>query len=174
MWIRIQCVGNICKEWPFIKHNAWRKAICLLTCVTICLAWPGIHIFFYKLRCFWLVKKIWHTEPLKTIESRLQFFSQNFVCVKPNSLQVAMESFGRQEFLWFLAEGCVAPTAWQGLEQVWQLLLVCCLCRIVCRLSEFYLHLHLFLLETLLPKVIFCSSLYSITRSENDGCTTAI
>ncbi|KAI5614020.1 porcupine O-acyltransferase like, partial [Silurus asotus] len=46
-----------------------------------------------------------------------------------------MESFGRQEFLWFLAEGCVVPTAWQGLEQVWQLLLVCCLCRIICRLG---------------------------------------
>ncbi|TTH08280.1 Protein-serine O-palmitoleoyltransferase porcupine [Bagarius yarrelli] len=46
-----------------------------------------------------------------------------------------MESFGRQDFLWFLAEGCVVPTAWQGLEQVWQLMLVCCLCRIICRLS---------------------------------------
>lgn len=68
-----------------------------------------------------------------------------------------MESFGRQEFLWFLAEGCVVPTAWQGLEQVWQLLLVCCLCRIICRLGELHLHL-LFIsiytiLETLLPKV---------------------
>ncbi|XP_062854399.1 porcupine O-acyltransferase like [Trichomycterus rosablanca] len=46
-----------------------------------------------------------------------------------------MESFGRQEFLWFLAEGCIIPTAWQGLEQVWQLMLVCCLCRIICRMG---------------------------------------
>ncbi|XP_072537945.1 porcupine O-acyltransferase like [Salminus brasiliensis] len=46
-----------------------------------------------------------------------------------------MESFGRQEFLQFLAEGCILPTAQQGLEQVWQLLLVCLLCRIVCRLG---------------------------------------
>ncbi|KAI4896673.1 hypothetical protein NFI96_015516, partial [Prochilodus magdalenae] len=52
-----------------------------------------------------------------------------------SSLTVAMDSFGRQEFLQFLAEGCILPTAQQGLEQVWQLLLVCLLCRIVCRLG---------------------------------------
>ncbi|XP_007231920.3 porcupine O-acyltransferase like isoform X1 [Astyanax mexicanus] len=46
-----------------------------------------------------------------------------------------MDSFGRQEFLQFLAEGCILPTAQQGLEQVWQLLLTCLLCRIIFRLS---------------------------------------
>uniref|UniRef100_A0A4W4HHT3 Porcupine O-acyltransferase like n=1 Tax=Electrophorus electricus TaxID=8005 RepID=A0A4W4HHT3_ELEEL len=46
-----------------------------------------------------------------------------------------MEAFGRQEFLQFLAEGCIVPTVQQGLEQVWQLLLVCLLGRIVCRLG---------------------------------------
>ncbi|XP_016415328.1 protein-serine O-palmitoleoyltransferase porcupine-like [Sinocyclocheilus rhinocerous] len=46
-----------------------------------------------------------------------------------------MDSFGRVEFLQALAEGCVLPTAQQGLEQVWQLLLVCLLCRVICRLG---------------------------------------
>ncbi|XP_076859760.1 porcupine O-acyltransferase like [Brachyhypopomus gauderio] len=46
-----------------------------------------------------------------------------------------MEPFGRQEFLLFLAEGCIVPTAQQGLEQVWQLLVLCLLCRIACRLG---------------------------------------
>uniref|UniRef100_A0AAR2JI09 Porcupine O-acyltransferase n=1 Tax=Pygocentrus nattereri TaxID=42514 RepID=A0AAR2JI09_PYGNA len=46
-----------------------------------------------------------------------------------------MDSFGRQEFLQYLAEGCILPTAQQGLEQVWHLLLACLLCRIVCRLG---------------------------------------
>uniref|UniRef100_A0A671LB58 Protein-serine O-palmitoleoyltransferase porcupine-like n=1 Tax=Sinocyclocheilus anshuiensis TaxID=1608454 RepID=A0A671LB58_9TELE len=46
-----------------------------------------------------------------------------------------MDSFGRVAFLQALAEGCVLPTAQQGLEQVWQLLLVCLLCRVICRLG---------------------------------------
>lgn len=51
-----------------------------------------------------------------------------------------MDSFGRVEFLQALAEGCVLPTAQQGLEQVWQLLLVCLLCRVICRLGESIVH----------------------------------
>lgn len=47
-----------------------------------------------------------------------------------------MDSYGRVEFLQALAEGCVLPTAQQGLEQVWQLLLLCLLCRVICRLGE--------------------------------------
>ncbi|XP_030640047.1 porcupine O-acyltransferase like [Chanos chanos] len=46
-----------------------------------------------------------------------------------------MASYGRQEFLQALAEGCIIPTVHQGLEQVWQLLLVCLLCRLICRLG---------------------------------------
>ncbi|KAL1020996.1 hypothetical protein UPYG_G00007400 [Umbra pygmaea] len=42
-----------------------------------------------------------------------------------------MGSFSRQEFFHELAEGCLLPTAQQGLEQVWQLLVICLLCRIL-------------------------------------------
>uniref|UniRef100_A0A8C9QTA6 Protein-serine O-palmitoleoyltransferase porcupine n=1 Tax=Scleropages formosus TaxID=113540 RepID=A0A8C9QTA6_SCLFO len=46
-----------------------------------------------------------------------------------------MPSFSRQEFFQELAEGCIFPTAQQGLEQVWQLLLICLLCRLLWRLG---------------------------------------
>ncbi|KAM6976827.1 protein-serine O-palmitoleoyltransferase porcupine-like [Aplochiton taeniatus] len=46
-----------------------------------------------------------------------------------------MESFDRMEFYYQLSENCILPTLQQGLEQVWQLLLLCLLCRIVCRLD---------------------------------------
>uniref|UniRef100_A0A8C8I889 Protein-serine O-palmitoleoyltransferase porcupine n=1 Tax=Oncorhynchus tshawytscha TaxID=74940 RepID=A0A8C8I889_ONCTS len=42
-----------------------------------------------------------------------------------------MGSFSRQEFFHDLAEGCLLPTAQQGLEQVWQLLVICLLCRLL-------------------------------------------
>uniref|UniRef100_A0A8C7JT50 Protein-serine O-palmitoleoyltransferase porcupine n=1 Tax=Oncorhynchus kisutch TaxID=8019 RepID=A0A8C7JT50_ONCKI len=42
-----------------------------------------------------------------------------------------MGSFSRQEFFHELAEGCLLPTAQQGLEQVWQLLVICLLCRLL-------------------------------------------
>lgn len=35
-----------------------------------------------------------------------------------------------------LAVGCVLPTAQQGFDQVWQLLFVCVLFRILCRTGE--------------------------------------
>lgn len=41
-----------------------------------------------------------------------------------------MGTFSRQEFFQELAHGCLLPTAQQGLEQVWQLLLICLLCRL--------------------------------------------
>ncbi|XP_048872969.1 protein-serine O-palmitoleoyltransferase porcupine-like isoform X1 [Brienomyrus brachyistius] len=46
-----------------------------------------------------------------------------------------MPSFSRQEFFQELAEGCLLPTAQQGLEQVWQLLVICLLCRCLWRLG---------------------------------------
>ncbi|XP_076859979.1 protein-serine O-palmitoleoyltransferase porcupine [Brachyhypopomus gauderio] len=42
-----------------------------------------------------------------------------------------MGSLSRQEFFQELASGCLLPTAQQGLEQVWQLLLICLLCRLL-------------------------------------------
>ncbi|XP_046896868.1 protein-serine O-palmitoleoyltransferase porcupine-like [Hypomesus transpacificus] len=42
-----------------------------------------------------------------------------------------MAAFSRQEFFQELAEGCLLPTAQQGLEQVWQLLVICLLCRLL-------------------------------------------
>uniref|UniRef100_A0A8C8J1C3 Porcupine O-acyltransferase like n=1 Tax=Oncorhynchus tshawytscha TaxID=74940 RepID=A0A8C8J1C3_ONCTS len=43
--------------------------------------------------------------------------------------------FSRIEFFQELGESCVLPTAQQGVEQVWQLLLLCLLCRLLCRLG---------------------------------------
>jgi porcupine-like protein len=45
--------------------------------------------------------------------------------------------FSRIEFFQELAESCVLPTSQQGVEQVWQLLLLCLFCRLLCRLGEF-------------------------------------
>uniref|UniRef100_A0A8C5HEA3 Protein-serine O-palmitoleoyltransferase porcupine-like n=1 Tax=Gouania willdenowi TaxID=441366 RepID=A0A8C5HEA3_GOUWI len=42
-----------------------------------------------------------------------------------------MGAFSRQKFFQELAHGCLLPTAQQGLEQVWQLLLICLLCRLL-------------------------------------------
>ncbi|CAL8367275.1 unnamed protein product [Lota lota] len=42
-----------------------------------------------------------------------------------------MGTFSRQEFFQELAHGCLLPTAQQGLEQVWQLLVICLLCRLL-------------------------------------------
>ncbi|KAK1801206.1 hypothetical protein P4O66_022904, partial [Electrophorus voltai] len=42
-----------------------------------------------------------------------------------------MGAFSRQQFFQELASGCLLPTAQQGLEQVWQLLLICLLCRLL-------------------------------------------
>uniref|UniRef100_A0A4W4ENR4 Porcupine O-acyltransferase n=1 Tax=Electrophorus electricus TaxID=8005 RepID=A0A4W4ENR4_ELEEL len=41
-----------------------------------------------------------------------------------------MGAFSRQQFFQELASGCLLPTAQQGLEQVWQLLLICLLCHL--------------------------------------------
>ncbi|XP_069785256.1 protein-serine O-palmitoleoyltransferase porcupine-like isoform X1 [Narcine bancroftii] len=46
-----------------------------------------------------------------------------------------MATLSRQEFFRQLTQGCIYPTAQQGLEQVWQLLLVCLGCRVVWRLG---------------------------------------
>ncbi|KAK6466686.1 protein-serine O-palmitoleoyltransferase porcupine-like isoform X1 [Huso huso] len=46
-----------------------------------------------------------------------------------------MSGFSRQEFFRELWDGCVIPTAQQGLEQVWQLLLLCGGCRVLWRLG---------------------------------------
>ena len=47
-----------------------------------------------------------------------------------------MGAFSRQKFFQELAHGCLLPTAQQGLEQVWQLLVVCLLCRLLWMLGE--------------------------------------
>ncbi|XP_030640429.1 protein-serine O-palmitoleoyltransferase porcupine isoform X2 [Chanos chanos] len=44
-----------------------------------------------------------------------------------------MGSISRQQFFQELAEGCLLPTAQQGIEQVWQLLVICLLCRLLWR-----------------------------------------
>ncbi|XP_063064833.1 porcupine O-acyltransferase like [Engraulis encrasicolus] len=44
-----------------------------------------------------------------------------------------MASFSTSELFQELALGCVIPAAQQGFDQVWQLLLVCLLCRLFCR-----------------------------------------
>lgn len=52
----------------------------------------------------------------------------------PSSL--AMGALSRQKFFEELAQGCLLPTAQQGLEQVWQLLVICLLCRLLWMLGE--------------------------------------
>lgn len=47
-----------------------------------------------------------------------------------------MGAFSRQKFFQELAHGCLLPTAQQGLEQVWQLLVICLLCRLLWMLGE--------------------------------------
>ncbi|XP_051914089.1 protein-serine O-palmitoleoyltransferase porcupine-like [Hippocampus zosterae] len=46
-----------------------------------------------------------------------------------------MGTFSRQKFFQELTHGCLLPTAHQGLEQVWQLLVICLLCRLLWMLS---------------------------------------
>lgn len=47
-----------------------------------------------------------------------------------------MGVFSRQKFFQELVHGCLLPTAQQGLEQVWQLLVICVLCRLLWMLGE--------------------------------------
>jgi len=51
-------------------------------------------------------------------------------------LGLVMGAFSRQKFFQQLAHGCLLPTAQQGLEQVWQLLVICLLCRLLWMLGE--------------------------------------
>uniref|UniRef100_A0A8B9KSP5 Porcupine O-acyltransferase n=1 Tax=Astyanax mexicanus TaxID=7994 RepID=A0A8B9KSP5_ASTMX len=46
-----------------------------------------------------------------------------------------MGALHRQEFFLELPSGCLLPTAQQGLEQVWQLLLICLVCRLLWRIG---------------------------------------
>ncbi|XP_062827360.1 protein-serine O-palmitoleoyltransferase porcupine isoform X2 [Anolis carolinensis] len=46
-----------------------------------------------------------------------------------------MTTYTREEFYQQLLSGCVLPTAQQGIEQVWTLLLLCLVCRILWRLA---------------------------------------
>uniref|UniRef100_A0A8D2JL87 Protein-serine O-palmitoleoyltransferase porcupine n=1 Tax=Varanus komodoensis TaxID=61221 RepID=A0A8D2JL87_VARKO len=46
-----------------------------------------------------------------------------------------MATFTREEFYQQLLSGCVLPTAQQGFEQVWMLLLLCLVCRLLWRLA---------------------------------------
>jgi len=47
-----------------------------------------------------------------------------------------MGALSRQEFFQELGFGCLLPTVQQGLEQVWQLLLICLVCRLLWRLGK--------------------------------------
>lgn len=65
-------------------------------------------------------------------------------------LSLVMGAFSRQKFFQELVHGCLLPTAHQGLEQVWQLLVICLLCRLLWMLGEspvmfFYIDFFLFL-----------------------------
>ncbi|XP_057212981.1 protein-serine O-palmitoleoyltransferase porcupine isoform X1 [Triplophysa rosa] len=46
-----------------------------------------------------------------------------------------MVALSRQEFFQELGSGCLLPTLQQGLEQIWQLLLICLVCRLLWRLG---------------------------------------
>uniref|UniRef100_A0A5F8GY02 Protein-serine O-palmitoleoyltransferase porcupine n=1 Tax=Monodelphis domestica TaxID=13616 RepID=A0A5F8GY02_MONDO len=46
-----------------------------------------------------------------------------------------MATFSRQDFFQQLVQGCVVPTAQQGLDQLWLLLAVCLTCRLLWRLG---------------------------------------
>ncbi|XP_032114485.1 protein-serine O-palmitoleoyltransferase porcupine isoform X3 [Sapajus apella] len=47
----------------------------------------------------------------------------------------AMATFSRQEFFQQLLQGCLLPTAQQGLDQIWLLLAICLACRLLWRLG---------------------------------------
>ncbi|PNI12861.1 PORCN isoform 3 [Pan troglodytes] len=47
----------------------------------------------------------------------------------------AMATFSRQEFFQQLLQGCLLPTAQQGLDQIWLLLAICLACRLLWRLA---------------------------------------
>lgn len=46
-----------------------------------------------------------------------------------------MATFSRQEFFQQLLQGCLLPTAQQGLDQIWLLLAICLACRLLWRLG---------------------------------------
>lgn len=48
----------------------------------------------------------------------------------------AMGALSKQQFFQELGSGCLLPTVQHGLEQVWQLLLICLVCRLVWRLGK--------------------------------------
>lgn len=48
----------------------------------------------------------------------------------------AMATFSRQEFFQQLLQGCLLPTAQQGLDQIWLLLAICLACRLLWRLGK--------------------------------------
>lgn len=57
-------------------------------------------------------------------------------CSNLSPPSLAMGALSRQKFFQELPHGCLLPTAQQGLEQVWQLLVICLLCRLLWMLSE--------------------------------------
>ncbi|XP_072345100.1 protein-serine O-palmitoleoyltransferase porcupine-like [Scyliorhinus torazame] len=96
-----------------------------------------------------------------------------------------MAAVSRQEFFRQLSRGCVLPTAQQGLEQVWQLLLICLGCRVLWRLGlppwikhlssiagGFYCLHHFFQLQTvwvLLLSLMCYIVLFLCRHSQNKG-----
>lgn len=60
-----------------------------------------------------------------------------FLCFYINAVfGPVMAALSRQRFFQELTHGCLLPTAQQGLEQVWQLLVICLLCRLLWMLGE--------------------------------------
>lgn len=98
-------------------------------------------------RCYQLAqlegnKSVWPMQikvltDLHLLHSAWDFFPQTFCFgsnLSPPSL--VMGALSRQKFFQELPHGCLLPTAQQGLEQVWQLLVICLLCRLLWMLSE--------------------------------------
>lgn len=67
--------------------------------------------------------------------SRISLVNSCFI-IFTGLLFLVMGGFSRQKFFQELTHGCLLPTAQQGLEQVWQLLVICLLCRLLWMLGE--------------------------------------
>lgn len=69
-----------------------------------------------------------------------------------------MGVFSRQKFFQELTHGCLLPTAQQGLEQVWQLLVICLLCRLLWMFGTSAVAVVVFVLFGQEPSTFFSSS----------------
>lgn len=88
--------------------------------------------------CKFAVCYVQNTHTVWCTDMQIQWFCccNNAVFVRLCFLSLVMGAFSRQKFFQELAHGCLLPTAQQGLEQVWQLLVICLLCRLLWMLGE--------------------------------------